>query len=186
MSNSKSALYIPIIFFFLVCPVTLFGQTQAIPKIPARAEGKFVLTVENDLLSLKAQEASLRAILAEIGHKMRIEVVGEIPAEDTLTAEFHHLRLEQALHRLSSNYGYQMKKNEGQQNVAKIFLLPKGSSVGLPNEPLPGSRPREEPEFQISEHVIESDSAKKKEPDKEKPSRSQPFKFEFDPSASLK
>lgn len=186
MSNSKSTLYFRIIFFFLVCPVNLFGQeTQAIPKIPTGAEGKFVLTVENDLLSLKAKEASPRAILAEIGHKMHIEVVGEIPAEDTITAEFHHLRLEQALYRLSPNYGYQMKTDEGQQRIAKIFVLPKGTEPAGPRREVPASQTvtsSPTPVLQEPERYAEADVHQEKERNPERP---QPFKFEFDPSALM-
>ncbi|MFZ1748527.1 MAG: hypothetical protein WBO24_11720 [Nitrospirales bacterium] len=186
MSNSKSTLYIPIIFFFLVSPVNLFGQeNQAIPKIPTGAEGKFVLTVENDLLSLKAQQASLRAILGEISHKMGMEVVGEIPAEDTITAEFHHLRFEQALYRLSPNYGYQMKADEGQQRIAKIFVLPKGTEPAGPRRELPASQTvtnSPTPVLQEPERYSEAEVHQKEERDPERP---QPFKFEFDPSALM-
>lgn len=186
MSNSKSVFYIPIIFFFLVCPVNLFGQeTQAIPKIPTGAEGRFVLTVENDLLSLKAQKGSLRAILAEISHKMGIEVVGEIPAEDTITAELHNLRLEQALYRLSPNYGYQMKADKGQQRIVKIFVLPKGTEPTGPRRELPASQTVTSSPTAVLQKPERHPEADVQQEDKRDPERPQPFKFEFDPSALM-
>ncbi|MCA9498678.1 MAG: hypothetical protein MRJ67_00600 [Nitrospirales bacterium] len=186
MSISKITLYIPVIFYFLVCPVNLFGQeTQTIPKIPTGAERKFVLTVENDLLSLKAHGASLRGILAEIKHKMGIEVAGEIPAEDTITAEFHHLLLEQALYRLSPNYGYQMKTDEGQQRIARIFVLPKRTEPAGPRPELPVTQTvtsSPTPVLQEPERYPEADVQQE---EKSAPERPQSFKFEFDPSASM-
>ncbi len=181
MGNSKNTLYIPIILFLLLSPASLFGEEIRRTGVP---EGNYVLTVENDLLSLKAHGASLRGIFAEIKHKMGIEVVGEIPAEDTITAEFHHLRLEQALYRLSPNFGYQMKTDEGQQKIAKIFVLQQGKrAVSMPELPVSqtvGSSPTlllQEPE-----RYPEAEVSQEKGGDPERPKS---FQFEFDPTAFM-
>lgn len=177
MSHSKRNLTIPILSFFLLWSASLLGQTtEANPILPVAAEESFKLTIENDLLSLKAQEAPLTAILAEIGHKMHIEIVGEIPSQETITAEFHNLGLEQALHSLSSNYGYQTKTDEGQQKIAKIFVLPQGMEI---TQAAAGFPP---PGFQEPEESAEAEVHQEQEGDPERP---QPFKFEFDPSALM-
>ena len=44
-----------------------------------------VLTVHENIISLKAQEASLKAVLTEIGQKMSRDVLGSIPEEETIT-----------------------------------------------------------------------------------------------------
>ena len=58
-------------------PAILLGQeTTGNPVQEIQGQGDFVLTIHESLISLKAREASLKAILAEIGREMRIEIVG--------------------------------------------------------------------------------------------------------------
>lgn len=179
--------HIPIFIFLLFLPASLFGQeTKANPSIPVAAEGSYVFTVEHGRLSLQAQEASLQNILEEIGQKMRIEVVGEITPQEIITAEFHNLPLEQALHRLSPNYGYQMGSESGDTTITKIFVLPNG---GLKDMPL---IQKETVEIQNTKIVPMAEEQLKpvmtenfKGSDKEKAppiSSFNSFKFEFDPT----
>ena len=77
--------------------------------------GEFTLRIHEGLISLKAQEASLRAILEEIGRKMRIEVLGDVSEDEKVTTEFAKLPIAEALQRLSSNYGYQLGSEHGGQ-----------------------------------------------------------------------
>ncbi|MGB5055049.1 MAG: hypothetical protein WBO24_11700 [Nitrospirales bacterium] len=153
--------------------------------MPVVAEGNFVLTVENDRLSLKAQEAFLKAVLADIGHKMDIEVVGEIPPQETVTVEFHNLPLEKALHSLSTNFGYQMKTDEGQQKITKIFVLQQGKrAVSMPE--LPASQTVVSSPtlllLQEPERYPEAEVSQEKGGDPERPKS---FQFEFDPTAFM-
>ena len=172
-----------VLILVLMLPAPLFaGEAEKKSAGQLAGHGDFVLTIHEGLLSLKAQAASLKAILEEMGQKMSLDVLGSIPEDEKITTEFAKLPVAEALQRLSSNYGYQMKSEQGGQKMTKIFVLPKGTGTGLARQTLKASEPMEEPEFQISERVIEVESAKKKETDKEKPSRPEPFKFEFDPS----
>ncbi len=57
----------------------------------------FELTVRNGLISLKTKDASLREIIEEIGKSMKIKVVGVIPDEERISAEFDKLSLEEPL-----------------------------------------------------------------------------------------
>jgi hypothetical protein len=185
MSHKKNKLLAMTIFTLGLWASALFGQGLEISMQRASAStGNFVLTVEANRLSLEAQDASLLAILEEIGRKMHIEVLGEIPAQETITAEFHNLPLEEALHQLSSNFGYQMKSEKGGQEISKIFVLPKGT--GTNTRPTTKEvEPRKEIVTPESEPILEAEGAKENESDKEKPTRPEPFKFQFDPSALI-
>ena len=84
-------------------PVTLWAEdaSKDVPSPPA-----FVLTVHERLLSLQARDASLKAILAQIGRELAIEVVVHIPADETITVTFDQLPIGEALKKLSPNYVY--------------------------------------------------------------------------------
>jgi len=185
MRHTKNTLFAMTILTLGLWASALFGEgLEPSTQGASTSIGNFVLTVEANRLSLDAQDASLRAILEEIGRKMHLEVLGEIPAQETITAAFHNLPLEQALHQLSSNFGYQMKSEKGGQEISKIFVLPKGTGTNtrLTTEEV---EPRKEIVIPHSEPILQAESAKDEETDKEKPTRPEPFKFQFDPSAML-
>lgn len=177
---------IPILVFLLLCPANVLGQkTEALHNVQMPQEGHFVLTVDNSRLSLLAQEASLKAILGDIGQKMGIEVVGEISPQEMITAEFHNLPLEQALHRLSPNYGYQVNSKSGDTAITKIFVLPKGRINGIAqSEPQPVG-PQKNTGLPNAEQSLEAASSSENEKEEDEPQRPEPFKFEFDPSAFI-
>jgi hypothetical protein len=60
----------------------------------------FLLIVEEGLLSLRAQDASLKDIIEEIGRRLRIETVVQILPETRMTMAFDRLSLAQALNEL--------------------------------------------------------------------------------------
>jgi len=185
MSHKLNKLFAMTILTLGLSASALFGQGLEISSEGASAStGDFVLRVEANRVSLDAQDASLRAILEEIGKKMDLEVLGEIPAKEAITAEFHNLPLEQALQRLSSNFGYQMKWEEGGQKIAKIFVLPKGTGTNM-RSATKEVEPSKEIVTPISDPNFKAEGAKENESDQEKPTRPAPFKFEFDPSAML-
>jgi hypothetical protein len=88
----------------------------------ATPPGDFVLTVQDSLLSLRAQDASLKAILEAIGRELAIGVVAHMSAHKKITVQFDQLSLTDALQRLHTNYAYVM---EGQK-VVKLIVLPSG------------------------------------------------------------
>ena len=112
---------------------------------------------------------------------MHLEVLGEIPAQETITVVFHNLPSEEALHQLSSNFGYQMKSGQGGQEISKIFILPKGTGANT-RFTVEEVAPRKEREAQNLEHALQAENTKDNESDKDKPTRPEPFKFQFDPS----
>ena len=185
MSHKKNKLLAMTILTLVLSASVLFGQglETSTPRASA-STGNFVLTVEANRLSLEAQDASLRAILEEIGRKMHLEVLGEIPAQETITVVFHNLPLEEALHQLSSNFGYQMKSEKGGQEISKIFVLPKGTGTNT-RITTKEVESRKEIVTPNSAPILQAESTKDNALDKEKPTRPEPFKFQFDPSAML-
>ena len=149
----------------------------------SKSQPGFVLSVHGDLISLKAEHSSLKAVLEAIGQKMNIEVLGEIQEGDIITTEFNRLPLAEALQRLSPNYGYQMRTEKGEQKISKIFVLSKPKGFVRPKSAAKDPQlvePAGSSELQVAEQPDEPESDKKDdEPDKDKPA---PFKFEFDPS----
>ena len=174
------------LLFLLLVPTHLLGkELESSALRPLVTKGTFVLTVEGDLVSLKARQASLQTIMEELGRKMDIDVLGNILDEETISIEFDKLPLGKALERLSSNYGYQMKSEKGSKTISKIFILPKGTGITSTRPTTKEVESRKEPDTPNSERVLKAESAKEKESDKETPARPEPFKFQFDPSALL-
>lgn len=186
MVNTMNLRYFLILVFLLLCPANVLGQkTEANINVTMTKKGNFVLSVENDRLSLKGQEASLQAIIAEIGQKMGIEVIGEISSQEKITAEFHNLPLEQALHRLSPNYGYQVNSKSGDTAITKIFVLPRGRINDVVQFEPQSGEPRNDPSLPNAEQGIEAASSSENAKEEDEPQRPEPFKFEFDPSAFM-
>ena len=82
----------------------------------------FVLTVQDSPLSLRAQDASLKAILEAIGRELAIRVVAHLSVHDKITVQYDRLSLTEALQRLHTNYASVM---EGQK-VVKLIVLSSG------------------------------------------------------------
>jgi hypothetical protein len=136
-------------------PVALWGEDASKDVLSPQA---FVLTTHDHLLSLRAREASLNAILAQIGRELGIEVVTHIPADETITVTFDQLPVAEALKKLSPNCVYVVDTTRGNSRITKIIVLSQGEAATRPHASTP-------PEAQRTDA-----------------SRSQPFKFEFDPS----
>lgn len=80
-------LFVVIIFLLplVIVQASLFGGKMGEkPKEALKANGDFILTAKEGFLSLRAKDVSLKKIIEEIGHRMKIEVVGNIPEEKIL------------------------------------------------------------------------------------------------------
>lgn len=129
------------------------------PSKQAGAEG-FELSTDQDTVSLKATNASLKAILDRIGQELNITVDAQVADDDTRTDEFQGLLVDEALRRLAPNYAIITGKDD--EKITKIVIMPKGEAADL--------------------------TAKKQEKpvsDRKARTRSESFKFEFDPSAVM-
>jgi hypothetical protein len=106
----------------------------------------FVLTIQDELISLSATEASLKAVLAEIGHRMDIPVKVDIPASAKVTLAFEQLPLPEVLNRLGKyvNYGYLQRWEHGELRISaitvhslKVHALPTDLGADISRQPPP-------------------------------------------------
>ena len=158
----------------LIHPSYLLAQNQ----ITGKGQSNFTLTIQGNLISLKATDASLIEVLEEVGRRMKIEVVAAVPEKEKITAEFDKLSLEDAIKRLTPNYSHAMISEPGGKKISKIIVLQKGGETA---RPVPAAKA---PEIKRPETVARPAPSVKQEIVKEKaPVVPQPsFKFEFDPS----
>lgn len=84
----------------------------------------FVLTIQDDLISLTAKDASLKAIFEEIGRRLSIRVTVEIPASAKVTLAFERLALPEVLKRLGRyvNYSYIESREKGLGRISAITV----------------------------------------------------------------
>ena len=168
MRNAKKGILgiIILLLLLLIIPVYLFGGTvEKKSKAESKRKADFVLTVKDDLISLSAKDASLKEIVEEIGRRMKIETAARISKKDKITVKFDNLSLEDAVKRLDINYVYLFDSKKGGEKIVGITFLPKETGTAV--SPAEKEKQLVKPER------------------KDKSSRPEPFKFEFDPSASV-
>jgi hypothetical protein len=144
----------------------LAAEAERIPKGKPAAKADFVLTVKDNLISLKAKDASLKGVLEEIGRRMKIDVIAGIPDTTKITAEFENLSVEAAVNRLSTNYSYVMDSTTGQRKITKIIVLEKGKETAVSTPTTKKEEKPVKPESKAREDVIgkgTNESAIKKE-----------------------
>ena len=100
---------------------------------------------------------------------MKIEVVANISEKEKITIRFDKLSLEDAVKKLRTSYAYVWNSEKKEGKITKIVLLPEGKGTAV-------STIKEE------KKLVKSESSVGKEAEGEKSPRSEPFKFEFDPS----
>ena len=84
----------------------------------------FNLTVQDELISLKAQDAPLAGMIEEIGRRMDIQVEVEIPETATANFAFERLPLHEVLKRFGRyvNYGYVERWEQGKLRISTITV----------------------------------------------------------------
>jgi hypothetical protein len=88
------------ILLWCIAPGTLLGEEgNKIQQVGTEPPAPFILTIQDGLLSLTAQQSSLKAIIEALGRQLNIEVVAEIGPEKSVTLEFERLSLEGAIQR---------------------------------------------------------------------------------------
>lgn len=108
------------------------------------ATGTYRLTVTDRDLSLDATEASLAAILAEIGQRTGIPIVTmSSGVNERITIHLSQMPLEKALKQLAPNVAIATAKgpNAPPHRIAKVYVLPKGQTKLAQNEEHAKSRP---------------------------------------------
>jgi type II secretory pathway component GspD/PulD (secretin) len=176
MCNTKLLNFMLLLFLpLLLTPDTFGGEADTKPKAKS-AKANFVVTVKNNLISLKAKDASLKEVLEEIGRQMKIDVVANVPDQERITLEFEKLSIEEAVNKLSRNYLFVADSVKGETKITKIIVVEAGNETAL-------SRPTVK-EFVITkeERSVKPESKVREEAVKKESPPPEPFKFEFDPS----
>jgi hypothetical protein len=137
----------------------LAAEPERIPKGKPQTKVDFVLTVRNNLISLKAKDVSLKEVLEEIGRRMKIDVIAGIPDTTKITAEFENLSVEAAVNRLSTNYSYVMDSTTGQRKITKIIVLEKGKEPAVSTPTTKKEEKSVTPETKMREEAIKKESS---------------------------
>ena len=130
MHNEKTGLkkffgLIIILMPLLIIPTSLLGdQTDKKPERNSESHVEYVLVVKGDHISLKAKDASLKDILEEIGRRMKIDVVANIPREEKITLELDMMYLGDAIKRFKTNYAYITESDKDKGKITKIVVVP--------------------------------------------------------------
>jgi hypothetical protein len=161
-------LFIIALLHFLLPFFLLGSETNQNKTIGILDKGKYELSVKDNLVSLRAEDAFLKKILEDIGQRMNIEVFARIPAEDKITIRFANLTLEEALKKFKTNYALVTDSKDKQGNITRMVVVPDGQQANLSLKEVNKVEPK------IKENIIE-----------EKPSKPEPFEFEFGPSAFM-
>ncbi len=157
--------FIIALFHFLLPFILLGSETNQNKTMGILDKGKYELSVKENLVSLHAEDAFLKKILEDIGQRMNIEVFARIPAEDKITIQFANLTLEEALKKFKTNYALVTDSKDKTGNIKRIVVVPEGQQANL-----------------FLKDVEKVEPKGKKGIAEEKPSKPEPFKFEFDPS----
>jgi type II secretory pathway component GspD/PulD (secretin) len=152
-----------------LCSSSVLLADEAQPPSPAATEPQvaFVLTSHDQRVSLDAREASVKAIIEELGRQLHIEVKVSAGAEKTVQVAFAQLPVEEALERLKAaadiDYfiAYQKDVRTQAEKISRIEIVAKGTgTMAQPVKVIPAEGQAEDP-------------------------AEAPFGFEFDPSKYL-
>jgi hypothetical protein len=157
---------------FVVGSVWLARTAAAQPQtsVPASplTPGTFRLAVTGESVSLEAQAASMRVILAEIGRQTGITMRISGAVDDTITLHVDRVPLREALTRLAKNVVIVNAQgpNAPPHGIAAVYVLTAGQA-GVP-------------------HVVQDRPPPPGETGQKPAARPAPFQFTFDPSQHVK
>jgi type II secretory pathway component GspD/PulD (secretin) len=158
--------FLSALLFNLTLPAVLSGNEPVqLSNDEFEKNANYELSIKNDLITLNAEDAFLKKILEDIGQRMNIEVYARIPDEDKITIRFSNLTLEEALKKFKTNYALVTDSKNKHGNIKRIVVVPEDQQANL-----------------YLKNVNKVEPKGKKGIAEEKPSKPEPFKFEFDPS----
>jgi hypothetical protein len=170
-TTSRRAVCLAVGLAWLCNPAALLA-VDAQPSSPDATEPPpaFVLTSQDQQVSLEARDASVKAIMEELGRQLHIEVKVSVGAEKTVQVTFAQLSVEEVLERLKAaadiDYfiAYQKDVRTQAEKISRIEIVAKGTgAMAQPPAPV-----KVVPAEGQEEHPAEA-----------------PFGFEFDPSKYL-
>src|SRR4051794_32259586 len=135
-TKSKRALFLAVGWVWLCCPPVLLAE-DAQPLSPEASEppAAFVLTSHDQRVSLDAREASVKAIIEELGRQLHIEVKVSVGVEKPVQITFTQLSVEEALERLKAvadiDYviAYQKDAQTRAEKISRIEIVAKGTGA---------------------------------------------------------
>jgi len=153
-------------------PSMLYGE-QAVhpPRALPTTPGHLSLTVQEGLLSLQAQDASLKRLFDEVGRQLAIEVVTRIPPDERITLAFEHLSFTEALTKLRPYVNTLVVEDAKAPGTIRQLLVISKRLVGMPERST------------TPEGMVSSEPAQSGAPPETGSPRPPPFRFEFDPGA---
>jgi hypothetical protein len=156
-------------------PSALFGgETNQASQEIAATPTDVVLTVHEGMLSLRANDASLKGIFEAIGRQLSIEVVTHLPAAERITLAFEQLSLAEALKRFRPYVNYLVLEDAAKPpgTIRKLIVFSKRAAGGSSRTTTPDGEGLASPAPSQSEARTPA-----------APARPKPFSFEFDPAA---
>ena len=206
MHNKKRGIeklfgFIIIFMPLLVIPTILFGgEADKQPERNSESQADYILMVKENFISLKAKDASLKEILEDIGRRMKIEVVADIPREEKITVELDMMYLGDAIKRFRTNYAYITESEKEKGKITKIIVVPKGLGM-VPVIPQKKSVVKEgkrrefdynpQPSVQTYEvteekKIVEPRIRAREDVGTEEPSHTEPSEFDYNPQPSMR
>jgi hypothetical protein len=169
----------------LVGMLVVWVATALIPRAPFGAEvphpsvgtsatrTDMVLTVDEGLLSLKAQNASMKGIFEAIGQQLSIDVVARISEDERITIAFEQLSLAGALKRFRPYVNYVVLEDttKAPGAIRKLIVISK-HAAGVSSRPT----------TREGEGLALPAPSQREAPTPGDLMRPKPFTFEFDPS----
>ena len=154
-------------------PGALFGGEAAhtSPGTPA-TPADVVLTVQDGVLSLRAQDASLKGIFDAIGRQLPIEVETRIPADERITLAFDQLSLAEALKRFRPYVNYLALEDAAKApGTIRTLIVVSKRAAGVPSRPT----------TQDGEALAPPAPSQSEAPDTSSPRTTQPFTLRVRP-----
>jgi hypothetical protein len=179
MKNEKISKFLGVIVILLIIPLATQGkETEKTP-----VDSNYTLSINDNLISLDAQGASVKEVVEEIGRRMGIAVVSGIPDGRKVTLKFEGLTLEAAIERLRdyADIAYIKESEDKGAKVTKILVFEKGTGTELSRPVISDEKGdvSDEAEELVERADQTGNSEGTAEGEGEEP---EPFKFEFDPS----
>jgi len=106
-----------ILFFALLASINVEAKTAGYSHIQ---KDTFELTIQGNLLILKANQASLKDILRALSHKTGVPIEIDRDLEKDVTIALTHLSLEQVIKKLVPNYAIVFSQ-EGEKDSYKVY-----------------------------------------------------------------
>lgn len=160
----------------LILPIAFLAHSTGVspaaeqPKnSESRPTGAFQVSVADDYLWVKADDAPLAQVFREIARQSGIAIESNIGPEEKITTRLERVALEDGIRQLAKNvsFTYTQDANSKTRHIARVVVL---------SETRPTARTK--PPSQTEK----ANETAPKPAKRDKPNQAEPFKFQFDPT----